>query len=61
MYTLLRKTQCGWTDYNGSSSSEFETQKAAQIASDELDMIWGTTSEWKIVPTKIVNFYNLVS
>lgn len=59
-FTLLRLTNHGWTDQHGDASAEFPTEDAARDASIELDDVWATASEWKILPTAELGNYELV-
>jgi hypothetical protein len=59
-FTLIRRTEHGWTDYHGDALAEFPTEDAACDASIELDHEWATASEWRIVPTAELGNYELV-
>lgn len=58
-FTLLLKTATGWTDVIGDQRAEFDTEDQARDASIELDDLWATASEWKIVPTSELGNYDL--
>ena len=59
-FTLIRRTEHGWTDYHGDASAEFSTEEAARDASTQLDYEWATCLEWRIVPTAELGDYDLV-
>lgn len=59
-FTLLRRTNHGWTDQHGDASAEFLTEDAARDASFELDWAWATASEWRIVRTDELGNYEVI-
>ena len=60
-FTLLLRRPAGWTDCLGDGANQFQAADQAQSASAELDAVWGTTSEWKIVESSDLASYELIS
>lgn len=63
MFVLLQKTPHGWTDSIGdtANANQWVTEDAATAAAADLDQVWGTTSEWRIVDEDRLSSYDLVA
>lgn len=59
-FALLLHTPHGWTDRIGDQQTLFDTEADARDASIELDDVWATASEWKIIPASELSNYDLV-
>jgi hypothetical protein len=59
-FTLLLKTPHGWTDGLG-CNNEWPSEADALAGAQELDKVWGTSSEWKVVPSNELHLFELIA
>jgi hypothetical protein len=64
MFTLLLKTEYGWTDYLGHGDNEWSTEEAAWAAARSLEEVGFSADsdyEWRIISADDLSRYDLIA
>jgi len=64
MFTILLKTEYGWTDFLGHGDNEWPTEEAAWAAVRNLEEVFFSADsdyKWHVIPTDDLSRYDLIA